>query len=119
MIKLELTPRLAIDILRSDIVKNLQYDGIAAIIEYYNNIGEDLDFDQSLFWSFNRYSSARAALEDYNDSVVDEIIDGLKDEDSDEPVDEDEIEEKCEEWLNNHTICLRADYDEVVVYTEF
>lgn len=119
MIKLEVTPYIAVKILRSDIVENLQYDGIAAIIEHYDSIGEDFDFDQSLFWSFHRYESARAALEDYDSNVVKEIINDLKDEDSDEPVDEDEIEEKCEEWLNDYTICLRVDNDEVVIYTEF
>lgn len=103
MIKLEVTPYIAVKILRSDIVENLQYDGIAAIIEHYDSIGEDFDFDQSLFWSFHRYESARAALEDYDSNVVEE----------------DEIEEKCEEWLNDYTICLRVDNDEVVVYTEF
>lgn len=119
MIKLELTPYLAVKILRSDIVEGLQYDGIAAVIEYYDNIGEDIDFDQSLFWCFHRYESALAAVMDHDPSEVETIVRDIKEENPDEEVSQDDVEFECKHWLTENTICIPMNDGSVIINTEF
>lgn len=119
MIKLELTPYLAVKILRSDIVEGLQHDGIAAVIEYYDNIGEDIDFDQSLFWCFHRYESALAAVMDHDPSEVETIVRDIKEENPDEEVSQDDVEFECKHWLTENTICIPMNDGSVIINTEF
>ena len=116
---LELDVYLAEKVLRDDIVKNLSYDGIERIIEYYDELGEDISFDQSLFWCFHRYENAIEALRDYNDSIISEIIDKLRDGDSDKELSVDDIEEKCLDYLENSTICFKMNDGTVIVNTEY
>ena len=116
---LELDVYLAEKVLRDDIVKNLSYDGIERIIEYYDELGEDISFDQSLFWCFHRYENAIKAVRDYDDSVISEIINELKEDDSDEEPSEDDIEEKCLEYLENSTTCFKMNDGTVIVNNEY
>jgi hypothetical protein len=118
-ITLELDVYLAEKVLRDDILQNLSYDGVERIIEYYDELGEDISFDQSLFWCFHRYENAIEALRDYNDSIISEIIDKLKEDDPDEEPSEDDIEEKCLEYLENSTTCFEMNDGTVIVNTEY
>ena len=116
---LELDMYLAEKVLRDDIVKNLSYDGIERIIEYYDELAEDIPFDQSLFWCFHRYENAIEAVRDYDYSIIGKIIDELKEDDSDEEPSEDDIEEECLEYLENSTICFKMGDGTVIVNTEY
>lgn len=121
--KIEATPYILSLILRDDIVQNLRMDGIEAILDWYDGI-EEYEFDQSLFWTWNRYSNAVDALNDFDSSAVDEIIAELAEVDEDNPdekveVDDDEVNEKCLEKLQDMTSVITLRNDEVIVYTEF
>lgn len=118
-IKLELDLYLAEKLLRPDILRNLSFDGMEAVIEHYNNIGEDIDFDQSLFWCFHRYESPTMAAMDHDESVVYGIVNEFEEENPDEPLDRDYVNEKCLEWLNENTICIKMKDGSVVINTEF
>lgn len=52
-IKITVDAWLAEKILRPDIIDNLQNDGVQAVIDWYDSISDDYDFDQSLFWVWN------------------------------------------------------------------
>jgi hypothetical protein len=121
--KINATPYILSSILRDDIVKNLGIDGIEAVLDWYDSI-EEYEFDQSLFWVWNRYSNAVDALNDYDGSIVDEIVAELAEVDEDNPddkveVDDDELNEKCLEKLQVMTSVITMRNDEVIVYTEF
>lgn len=118
-ITIEVDTHLACKILRSDIVSNLSYDGIEAVIDYYNGIGEDISFDQSLFWCFHRYNNAIEAVNDFDSDEVENIIRDIKDENPDEPVDNDDVEFECKHWLTEHTVCIPMNDGSVIVNTEF
>ena len=117
-ITIEVDTHLACKILRSDIVSNLSYDGIEAVIDYYNSIGEDISFDQSLFWVFHRYENAVAAVNDHDDSIVLDIVNDLKDE-NDGSIDQDDVEYECKNWLVDNTVCIPMSDGSVIVNTEF
>lgn len=116
-ITLTLDTYLAEKILRKDIVQNLGFDGIERVIEWYTDLGNDLEFDQSLFWVWTRYENATAAVMDFDSNAVAEIVDELK-EDGEE-VDEDIVDEKCIEWLEERTSIIPLPNGEVIVNTEF
>ena len=116
-ITLTLDTYLAEKILRSDIVQNLGYEGIERVIEWYEDLGNDVEFDQSLFWVWSRYDNAIAAVMDFDSDAVAEIVDELK-EDGEE-VDEDAVDEKCIEWLEERTSIIPLPNGEVIVNTEF
>ena len=118
-ITLELDVYLAEKILRSDIVANLQYDGIQAVIDWYDSIDNDYDFDQSLFWVWHRYDSALAAMMDYNSDEVDSIVHDLKEENPDEKILQEDVEEKCLHFLNKNTSVIELNDGSVIVNTEF
>jgi hypothetical protein len=119
-IKLELDTYLAEKILRSDIVMNLGYEGISAIIDWYNDFDEDVEFDPSLFWVWTRYESALAAVTDHDSSVVEEIVEDLKaDLDEGEKVDQDDVEMECKQWLMDNTRIIVLDSGEILVDGEF
>lgn len=108
-IKLELTADMAMNILRDDIVRNLGYDGIKAVINYYENLGEDVDYDISLFWCFQRYDNAAEACEDLSIEVDKEDFDG-------EPLDEEDFEEAClNELRYNKPVVIILDDDSILV----
>lgn len=121
--KINATPYILSLILRNDIVQNLGMDGIEAVLEEYDR-AEDYNFDQSLFWVWNRYSNAVDALNDFDSSAVDEIIAELAEVDEDNPdekveVDDDEVNEKCLYKLQDMTSVIQMRNGEVIVYTEF
>ena len=118
-IKLELDVYLAEKILRSDILQNLSYDGVAAVIDYYDDGGGDIDFDQSLFWCFHRYESALAAVMDHDPSEVEAIVRDIKEENPGEEVTQDDVEFECKHWLTENTTCIPMDDGSVIVNTEF
>jgi hypothetical protein len=118
-IKLELDTWLAEKILRADILQNLSYDGVSAIIDFYDDMGEDIDFDQSLFWCFHRYESALAAVMDHDSSEVDAIVRDIKEENPDEEVSQDDVEYECKHWLMEHTTCIPMNDGSVIINTEF
>ncbi|MBR2506552.1 MAG: hypothetical protein IKB70_06485 [Bacilli bacterium] len=117
-ITLELDVYLAEKILRSDIVANLQYDGIQAVINWYDSIGVDYDFDQSLFWVWHRYDSALAAVMDRDPNEVDSIVSDLKEENPDEKISQEDVEEKCLSYLNKNTSVIELDDGSVIVNTD-
>ena len=121
--KITATPYILSTILRDDIVQNLRMDGIEAVLDWYDGI-EEYEFDQSLFWVWNRYSNAVDALNDFDSDVVDEITAELAEVDEDNPddkveVDDDELNEKCLEKLQDMTSVIPMRNGEVIVYTEF
>lgn len=121
--KIEATPYILSTILRDDIVQNLRIDGIEAVLDWYDGI-EEYEFDQSLFWVWNRYSSAADALDDLDSNEFDEIMSELAEVDEDEPdkvveVDEDELAERCLDKLQDMTSVIPMRNGEVIVYTEF
>lgn len=119
-IKLELDTYLAEKILRSDIVMHLGYEGISAIIDWYDSLGEDVEFDQSLFWVWTRYESALAAVMDHDSSAVEEIVEDLKEDlDEGEKVDQDDVEMECKQWLVDRTSVIVLDNGEILVDGEF
>ena len=118
-IKLELDVYLAEKILRSDILQNLSYDGVSAVIDYYDSMGEDIDFDQSLFWCFHRYESALAAVMDHDSSEVEAIVRDIKEENPGEEVSQDDVEFECKHWLTENTTCIPMDDGSVIVNAEF
>lgn len=118
-IKLELDVYLAEKILRSDILQNLCYDGVSAVIDYYDDGGGDIDFDQSLFWCFHRYESALAAVMDHDPSEVETIIRDIKLENPGVKVTQDDVEFECKHWLTENTTCIPMDDGSVIVNTEF
>lgn len=118
-IRLELDTYLAEKILRSDILQNLSHDGVSAVIDYYDSMGEDIDFDQSLFWCFHRYESALAAVMDHDSSEVEAIVRDIKEENPDEEVSQDDVEFECKHWLVENTTCIPMNDGSVIVNTEF
>lgn len=121
--KINATPYILSTILRDDIVQNLRIDGIEAVLDWYDGI-EEYEFDQSLFWVWNRYSNAVDALNDFDSNAVDEIIAELAEVDEDNPdekvdADDDEVNEKCLEKLQDMTSVIPMRNGEVIVYTEF
>lgn len=111
-IKLELTPNRAMEILRDDIVENLGYDGIKAVINYYEELGEDVDYDISLFWCFHRYDNATEACKDLSIEVDKEDFDG-------EPLDDDDYEEAClDELKGNRSVVIVLDDDSILVQAD-
>lgn len=110
-ITIELTANLAMNILRDDIVENLGYEGIEAVIDFYNECygDEPIECDQSLFWVWHKYDNAVAAYIDHYGDVS-----ALKEED--EEVD---LEKAALEELNNETTALLLSDGSVVVMTEF
>lgn len=123
IMKIEATPYILSTILRDDIVENLCIDGIEAVLDWYDSI-EEYEFDQSLFWTWSRYSNAVDALNDFDSNAVNEIIAELAEVDEDEPdkvveVDDDELAEKCLDKLQDMTSVISMRNGEVIVYTEF
>ena len=121
--KINATPYILSSILRDDIVKNLGIDGIEAVLEWYDSI-EEYEFDQSLFWTWTRYSSAADALDDLDGNEFDEIMSALAEVDEDEPdkiveVDEDELAERCLDKLQDMTSVIPMRNGEVIVCNEF
>lgn len=118
-IRLELDTYLAEKILRSDILQNLCFDGVSAVIDFYDDGGGDIDFDQSLFWCFHRYESALAAVMDHDSSEVDAIVRDIKEENPGEVVSQDDVEFECKHWLMENTTCISMDDGSVIINTEF
>jgi hypothetical protein len=121
--KINATPYILSSILRDDIVKNLGIDGIEAVLEWYDSI-EEYEFDQSLFWTWTRYSSAADALDDLDGNEFDEIMSELAEVDEDEPdkiveVDDDELAERCLDKLQDMTSVIPMRNGEVIVCNEF
>lgn len=121
--KINATPYILSSILRDDIVKNLGMDGIEAVLEWYDSI-EEYEFDQSLFWTWTRYSSAADALDDLDGNEFDEIMSELAEVDEDEPdkiveVDDDELAERCLDKLQDMTSVIPMRNGEVIVCNEF
>lgn len=119
-IKITVNTWLAEKILRSDIIANLQYDGVQAVIDWYDSFGDDYDFDQSLFWVWHRYSSALEAVNDFDSSVVEKIVNDIKEDlENDEHVEEDDVEKECKNWLDDHTSVIELGCGDILVDTEF
>lgn len=117
---IEVTTYIAEKILRDDILANLGHDGVEAIIEWNDSIDESIEFDQSLFWIWHRYSSATEAVNDFDSSVVTDIINDLKEGlEEGEEVDDDEVDSECEEWLNRNTYIITLGCGDILVNTEF
>lgn len=118
-IKITVDTWLAEKILRSDIIANLQYDGVQAVIDWYDSISDDYDFDQSLFWVWHRYDSALAAMMDYDSTEVDSIIRDLKEENPNEKISQEDVEEECLHFLNENTSVIEMDDGSVIINTDY
>jgi hypothetical protein len=101
--------------LREDILNNLRYDGVSEIISYYDDIDENMVYDPSLFWIWNRYDSAFEALKDNDDGSLDEILKDAKENDFDAS----DIEDRCLEVLQDITSVIEMGDGTVIVNTEF
>lgn len=73
--KIEVTTDIAIEHLRSDIVEALGYDGIDAIINYYDNQDPNMIFDPSIFADFDKYDDLEAAIKKIYPEAYQEILD--------------------------------------------
>lgn len=116
-IKIELDVYLASKILREDIVENLGYEGIATIIEHYDSLGEDIDFDQSLFWCWSLYNDATEALKDIDPAAFDEVYEDFKadlDDPNEEP-DEHDLAFECAQKLSEEATILVLSCGEILV----
>lgn len=117
---IDVTTYIAEQILRDDILTNLNHDGVEAVIDWYDSIDENIKFDQSLFWVWNRYSSALEAVNDFDSSTVEEIVNDIKEDlEDDEHVDEDDVEMECKNWLVERTSVIELDCGDILVNTEF
>lgn len=101
-IMIKLTTSLAMDQVRSDLTKNLGWDGVEAIIDFYNEQDEDVEFDNSLFWEWTRYDSAKDACSDLKIEVDNEDFDG-------EPLEEEEFEKACYDELTRYHKVIELD----------
>lgn len=72
--KIEVTTDIAIEHLRSDIVESLGYNGIDAIINYYDAQDADMVFDPSLFADFDKYEDLESAMTKIYPDAHHEII---------------------------------------------
>lgn len=118
-ITLTLDTHLAYKVVRKDIVENLGYDGIERIIEWYDDLGNDIEFDQSLFWCWHRYSNAIEAVTDHDSSAFEELTEHLKDTlDEGEHLTEEMVEDACAEWLENNCTIITLRSGEVIVNTD-
>ena len=111
-IKIEVTTSLAMQFVREDLIKNLGWDGLDVLIDYYNEEEEDIEFDNALFWVWHRYNSAKEACEDLGIEIDNEGFDG-------EPISEEELEETCLDELERNTKVFVLDDGSVVVNKEF
>lgn len=97
-IVIELDTNMAMKLVREDLVKSLGWDGIDAIIDFYNEQDENVEFDNALFWEWSRYDSAKEACEDKSIEVDKEDYYG-------ELLDEDGLEEACyNELIRYHKV---------------
>lgn len=101
--------------LREDILNNLQYDGVSEVISYYDEIDENMDYDPSLFWIWNRYDSPFEALKDNDDGSLDDILEDAKENDFDEI----SLNDRCLEVLREMTSVIEMSDGTVIVNTEF
>lgn len=116
-IKIELDANLAVKILRDDIVNNLGYEGIDAIIDWQDEIGGDIAFDPFLFWRWSRYSDAAAALKDIDHAAFDEVYEDFKADidDPDEEPDEDDLVTECAQVLRDEATILPLSCGDILV----
>lgn len=101
--------------LREDILNNLRYDGVTEVINYYDEIDENMDYDLSLFWIWNRYDSPVEALKDNDNGSLDEILEDAKEND----FDENSLNDRCLEVLREMTSVIEMSDGTVIVNTEF
>lgn len=116
-IKIELDTYLASKILRDDIVENLGYEGIDTIIDWHDEMGDEIDFDQSLFWCWSRYDNAIEALKDIDHNAFDEVYEDFKadlDDPSEEP-DEHDLAFECAQKLSDEATILVLSCGEILV----
>ena len=90
------------NMLRSDLRDNLGYCGIEAVLEYYEQLecdtGAPIEFDESLFYSWETGNTAVDILEEYNSDILEEIKEGLEEyEDAEEYAEE--LERACREEI--------------------
>lgn len=101
-IVVELDTNMAMNLVRSDLVKSLGWDGIDAIIDFYSQQDKNVEFDNALFWEWSRYDSAKEACEDKKIEVDNEDFDG-------EPLDEEELERACYDELTRYHKVIELD----------
>ena len=120
---LELTCDHICNILREDVYDNLQYDGVSALLDYYeteeSDTGEKIIYDPSLFWDWHRYDDAVIAYEEKIgawDNISANIYEDHKD---DEELDDDEIQEEIatvlKDILINKYCCIELDDGSILV----
>ena len=111
-ITLTITTNVAIKLLRDDIVENLGWKGVDAIIDYYEDQGEELEFDQAVFSEWTRYDSAEEACRDKHIEVDRNDFEG-------EPLDDEDYEAACCKELQRKTVVLEMLDGSVIVNDEF
>lgn len=64
----EITSENVKSMLRSDVFEQLGWEGVDALMEYYENQeemnGEKIEYDPSLFWSWTKYDNMREAAKE-------------------------------------------------------
>ena len=65
---IEITSENVKNMLRSDVFEHLGWEGIDALMEYYENQeemnGEKIEYDPSLFWCWTKYTDMREAAKE-------------------------------------------------------
>ena len=119
---LELTCDHICDILRDDVYDNLQYDGVSALLDYYESeeseTGEKIVYDPSLFWNWHRYDDAVIAYEE-KIGAWDNISANIYEQHEGEDISDDEIQEEIATVLKDILIntypCIELDDGSILV----
>lgn len=65
---IEITSENVKNMLRSDVFEHLGWEGVDALMEYYQNQeemnGEKIEYDPSLFWCWTKYTDMRVAAKE-------------------------------------------------------
>jgi len=89
---------------------NFTPDGVAALVEYMeqleDDLGESIQFDPiGLCCQFSEYATAAEAVHDRDETIYAELRESVADDDDPEAVGE-AIEDACVEWLQNETTVI-------------
>jgi hypothetical protein len=120
---LELTCDHICKILREDVYDNLQYDGVSALLDYYemeeNATGEKIVYDPSLFWNWHRYDDVVIAYEEKIGAWDNVSANIYEDHEDDEELDDDKIQEEIDAVLKdvliNKYCCIVLDDGSILI----
>lgn len=119
--KIELDLETLCYIMRDDIKEYLGYDGLDALLDFYNELedanGEPMMYDQSLFWCWDRGELAEIYINRFNEEDYNELVADTKEEaDGDEELAEELLTEKMEDYLRYDGWLVKIDGSDEYLY---